>query len=49
MKDFHNNISKIVVKTEDIEEFKHFTLWLIGSIPVLSIFAISYLMHPALQ
>jgi len=50
MKDFQNIRSKIIEKTEDIKEFKHYMLFLIGSIPVLSIFSISYyFMHPALQ
>jgi len=49
MKYFQDTRSKIIEKTEDIEEFKHYMLLLIGSIPVLSIFSISYFMHPALQ
>jgi len=48
MKNFRNQ-NKIIAKTIEIEDIGQNILWLVCALPVLSMFAISYFMHPALQ
>ena len=49
MNDYRNSRAVTVAKTCENEEFKHYTMWVLGFFPVLAIAAISYLMHPAFQ
>jgi len=49
MNDYRNRRAVAVTRTSDKEELKQYTLWVLGSFPLLAIAAISYLMHPAFQ